>query len=778
MANLDWLVVRDLLDDRDRHLLEGRPGDRDRRDAHRGHRHRGVLPARPPRTSRRTAASPTPSGCCSGTTRRSSRRATRRSELWFFYHLGRRIREQLAGSTDETDRPVLDLTWDYPTEGPLDEPTPRRCWPRSTAADADGRAAVRRTPQLKDDGSTAVRLLDLLRRLRRRRQPGGPAQARPRADLGGPGVGLGLAGEPADPLQPRLGRPGRQAVERAQGATSGGTRTAAAVDRARRPRLRGRPGRRLPAARGRHRRRTALARRRPVHHAGRRQGLAVRARPGWSTARCPTHYEPQESPFRNPLYRPAAQPGPAGGPRTGQPVAPERRTSPGRGVPVRVHHLPADRAPHRRRDEPVAALPGRAAAGDVLRGLARAGRRARAGARRLGHDRHRPRPRSRPGCWSPTGCAPLRVEGRVVHQVGLPYHWGAERAGHAATRPTTCSASSLDPNVHIQEVKVADLRHPARAGGRAGRSAAALVEDVPAAGRHRPSDGRAMTTRGPTSQLDPADRWRPGRATPATPDAPAADGLLHRHLVCIGCKACEVACKEWNAVPDGRADLHRHRPTTTPARSAPTPGGTWRSSSSQAVAASAEPVRGRQLGMPPSLGEPVRRDADRRRRGAGDGAGLPLADVLRRLQALHPRRLPGRLPDRRAVPHRVRHRGGAGRRLQRLRLLRAGLPVRRDRPARGRTARRRGSARCATTGSATARSRPAPRPARPSRSSSAPLDELRERADAAGGDAARAGRAGRPALRRRPGRTASAATARSSCCSTSPRSTACRRTRW
>ena len=32
--------------DRERHVLEGRPGDRDRRDAHRGHRHRGLLPAR------------------------------------------------------------------------------------------------------------------------------------------------------------------------------------------------------------------------------------------------------------------------------------------------------------------------------------------------------------------------------------------------------------------------------------------------------------------------------------------------------------------------------------------------------------------------------------------------------------------------------------------------------------------------------------------------------------------------------------------------------------
>src|SRR6201989_3076845 len=45
-----------------------------------------------------------------------------RSDLWFTYHLGRKIRERLAGSTDEVDAPILDLTWDYPTEGELDEP--------------------------------------------------------------------------------------------------------------------------------------------------------------------------------------------------------------------------------------------------------------------------------------------------------------------------------------------------------------------------------------------------------------------------------------------------------------------------------------------------------------------------------------------------------------------------------------------------------------------------------------------------------------------------------
>ena len=33
------------------------------------------------------------------------------------YHLGRRMRERLRDSDDPKDRPMLDLTWDYPTEG-------------------------------------------------------------------------------------------------------------------------------------------------------------------------------------------------------------------------------------------------------------------------------------------------------------------------------------------------------------------------------------------------------------------------------------------------------------------------------------------------------------------------------------------------------------------------------------------------------------------------------------------------------------------------------------
>ena len=65
-----------LVRDRERDVLEGRAGGRDRRDRPRAVQDRGLLHARPPRTWRRRAPSPTRSGCCSGTRRRSSRPAT------------------------------------------------------------------------------------------------------------------------------------------------------------------------------------------------------------------------------------------------------------------------------------------------------------------------------------------------------------------------------------------------------------------------------------------------------------------------------------------------------------------------------------------------------------------------------------------------------------------------------------------------------------------------------------------------------------------------------
>jgi formate dehydrogenase major subunit len=77
-----------------------------------------------------------------------------RSDLWFYYHLGRIIREKLAGSTDEADRPVLDLAWDYPIEGPVAEPSAEAVLAEINGWDAEGRP-LSSFNQLADDGSTA-----------------------------------------------------------------------------------------------------------------------------------------------------------------------------------------------------------------------------------------------------------------------------------------------------------------------------------------------------------------------------------------------------------------------------------------------------------------------------------------------------------------------------------------------------------------------------------------------------------------------------------------------
>ncbi len=45
-----------------------------------------------------------------------------RSDLWFYYHLGRIIQQRLRDGDDARDQPLRDLVWDYPTEGPADEP--------------------------------------------------------------------------------------------------------------------------------------------------------------------------------------------------------------------------------------------------------------------------------------------------------------------------------------------------------------------------------------------------------------------------------------------------------------------------------------------------------------------------------------------------------------------------------------------------------------------------------------------------------------------------------
>ena len=129
----------------------------------------------------------------------------------------------------------------------------------------------------------------------------------------------------------------------------------------------------------------------------------------------------------------------------------------------------------------------------------------------------------------------------------------------------------LDPNVLIQECKVTtcDVRPGAV---RTGRELLALVRATAAGRDHRrdrhhgghdrtgPGRPHLEAARDPEefrwlSSIARTARWTDPPATPATLDHPPRKGFFTDTSVCIGCKACEVACKEWNGVPDDGFDL-------------------------------------------------------------------------------------------------------------------------------------------------------------------------------------------------------------------------------
>lgn len=78
-----------------------------------------------------------------------------RSENWFIYHLGKRLKELYAGDTSIRGRQLAALTWDYPTHGPLEEPDAEAILREINGYTiADGKL-VEDFNALKDDGSTA-----------------------------------------------------------------------------------------------------------------------------------------------------------------------------------------------------------------------------------------------------------------------------------------------------------------------------------------------------------------------------------------------------------------------------------------------------------------------------------------------------------------------------------------------------------------------------------------------------------------------------------------------
>lgn len=78
-----------------------------------------------------------------------------RSDLWFMFHLGRRLKELYADSTLERDKAIQALTWDYPLEGAKQEPNAEAVLSEINGRTvADGKL-LSTYEALKADGSTA-----------------------------------------------------------------------------------------------------------------------------------------------------------------------------------------------------------------------------------------------------------------------------------------------------------------------------------------------------------------------------------------------------------------------------------------------------------------------------------------------------------------------------------------------------------------------------------------------------------------------------------------------
>ena len=78
-----------------------------------------------------------------------------RSDLWFIYHLGKRLKQLYAGSAETRDAAMQALTWSYPERGERAEPDAEAVLREINGYTVADRKQVAKYQDLKDDGSTA-----------------------------------------------------------------------------------------------------------------------------------------------------------------------------------------------------------------------------------------------------------------------------------------------------------------------------------------------------------------------------------------------------------------------------------------------------------------------------------------------------------------------------------------------------------------------------------------------------------------------------------------------
>jgi formate dehydrogenase major subunit len=374
-------------------------------------------------------------------------RDDQRSDLWFMYHLGKRVRARLVGSEDEMDQPLLHLTWDYPTEGEHEEPSADAVLAEISGWNADGEMLSSYT-QLRHDGSTscgcwiycgcyAEGVNQTARRKPAREQNwtcsewgwAWPANRR-----------ILYNRASADPQgKPWSERKALVWWDQEKGEWTGHDTPDFEADKP--PDYRAPQGATGPEG---------LSGDDPFIMQADGRGWLF-APSGVADGPLPTHYEPQDSPVRNPLYRQQRNPVRQLYEHENNRYHPDPDAAGAEAYPYVLttyrltEHFTAGGmsrwTPYLAELQPelfCEVSPELAAE----RGLSHGGwatlisARGAIEARVMVTDR----------------MTPLRLDGRVVHQIGMPFHWGAN--GYAkGDAMNELSSMSLDPSSHIQEVK-------------------------------------------------------------------------------------------------------------------------------------------------------------------------------------------------------------------------------------------------------------------------------------------------------------------------------------
>ncbi len=442
-----------------------------------------------------------------------------RSELWFFYHLGRMLRERYADSTLDRDKPLLDLAWDYPVHGERDEPDAEAVLREINGYEVATGRPLASFNEMKDDGSTLGGcwiytgvFKDGVNQAARRKPGSEQSEVAPEWGWAWPANRRMLYNRAsADPE----GRPWSERKAYVWWDPEAGEagqwvgRDVPDFELTKSPDYV--PPEGSDGVEG-------IAGNDPFIMQGDGKG-ALYVPQGLVDGPMPTHYEPVESPFRNPMYGQQANPVRKEYDRPDNPMNPTPPQLHGETYPfvfttsrLTEHHTAGGMSRYVARlaelqpEMFIEVSPSLAA----LRGLENGGwatiitARSAIEARVLVTER----------------LVPLRVDGREVHQVWLPYHWGQ---GGIVTGDSANDlfGISLDPNVLIQESKVGtcDVIAGRRPTGPALRRL--VMEHQRRAGVDVDPTNPIVTT-GPASEVDRhrdrVERWGPDGANDSTGD--------------------------------------------------------------------------------------------------------------------------------------------------------------------------------------------------------------------------------------------------------------------